>query len=321
MVRNQFTKAMVKDMYAWFFEKYDLEPLKHEKFLGHKDSTAAYEQSTSAVGLGELDEVAEMEEIPADNLAEGYTTYGKNRKFAKRIEMSQELIEDHQKVKDLMKTASGGWGSAVNRTLERFYAKFFNYGGYTAGHSVFNHTIPGILTDPQGALSYDGTCFFDKTGGTKHASKGGDTYFNAHALSLTSANFETVWNQMTISCAFNERDEEIAIEPNVLIVPNSLKFTAQRILESEKKPGSMDNDTNVLQDIVELVTWRYLATATSWILGVKGKGLIAQKRRGPKIDFYYDEDAEIYKAKISMRYGCMDQNFRYWASSNLPTSA
>lgn len=319
MVRNQFTEAMKRNMYAWFFESYDEEPMMHGKIFGSKTISSAYDQSTSAVGLGELDEVAESEAIQADQLMEGYTTYGKIRKFAKKLHLSQELIEDHQKVKNLLKDAASGWGSATNRTLERFYAKFFNYGGYTAGHECYNHSISGILTDSTGLLSYDGKPFFALSG-NNHPSKGGGTYYNSQALDLTPDNFETVYNLMTITNSFNERDEEIVIMPTVLLVPHNLKFTAQRILESERKPSSMDNDVNVLQDIVKLVTWRYLTDTNAWFLGCAGKGLVALKRRAPKVDFYYDEDTETYKAKVSMRYGCMDQNWRYWFGCNLSTS-
>lgn len=321
MIRNDFTEGMKKNLYEWFFEKYDEEDVVHPRILDEQPSNSCHEQSTSAVGLGKLDEVGEGEEIPAEDLLEGFTTYGVNKKFGKRVIMSEEMIDDHQKVKNLLKRAATGWGAGVRWTLEDYYAKIFNKGGITLGDTFFNMTCAACgTTYSPGNFIYDSAPLF-AVSGTNHTSKGGSTYHNAVALALTPDNFETNYKRLTDTNSYNERDEKISLGKNIVcLVPPGLTFTARRIIESELKPGVTTNDLNVLRNIVEVIEWRYLSDTDAWFLGYPKKGLVAQKRKAPKIDFYYDDDHENYKAKISMRYGYRVDNWRYWLSSNLTTT-
>lgn len=322
-VRNDFTKAMVNDMYDWTIESYDEEPVVYDKLFGvkeMKDHEGTYVQETTAIATGMLEEVEESESIPSERINEGYTTYGAPKKFGKKLPISKEAVKDNVKVKDMLKSQAGTWGEAVRRTLETYHAKFFNYGGYTAGHAVFNcsQAMAGF-TDPNGNLCYDGLPLFNLSGNLR-SSKGGGTYYNGFAYDLTPANFETVFLAMTSTNNRNERDEVIALMPDVLVVPPALYFTARRILESEKIPGSANNDTNVLAKIVDLEVWQYLTDTNAWFLGKRKKGLKTINRQKYAIDFFYDEDDQIYKAIIDMRYGAYEQNFRFWAGSNFSTS-
>lgn len=319
--RSDFIQGMKRDMYAWFFESYDRHEEMWPKIFGVRNSNAAWEQATSAIGVGELDEIAENEDINTDSISEGYTTYGKNRKFAKEIAISRETTEDH-KIPGIVKKAAAGWGDAVPLTREKFYAKVFNNGGLTAGHDVFETAIPGIQTTSTSNLMYDGVELFNLSGNTR-SSKGGGTYYNALALALSAANLQTLWNLMTITNAYNERDEEIVIMPQTLLIPFNLRFTAKSILESEKKPGSMDNDINVVQDIVQPVQWRYLTDTDAWFLLAKNTanmGLIALKRKMPSLDFYYWHKSQTYYAQMSTRFGFWGQNYRTVAASNVASS-
>lgn len=321
MVRTDFTKALVKDMYKWYFEEYDPIKSVYPKFLKEEESNAAYEQSTSAIGMGELTEVEEGGDIPVQEATEGFTTYGKNIKFGRALTMTEETVDDHQKIENLLKKTAGTWGEAVILTLERYYGKMFLYGGYTSGHAYFNESFPGApYTYSPGNYPYDSVPLFNLSDNTR-SSKGGGTYYNGLALDLNPDNLETAWNRMVVSNAYNERDEEISLRPDTLVVPPQLIWTARRILESTLIPGSDHNDKNVLQNLVTPIEWDMLrGDSNCWYLGCAKKGLIAQKRKAPKIDFYYDEDHEIYKAKISMRYGKRIDNFRFWIGSNFATS-
>jgi len=320
MVRNQFTESIKRQAINWFWGNYTAVPMEHQSIFDMGSSVDAYEQSVSGIGMGELAEVEEGEEFENDNAAEGFTVYAKMRKFGKRTEVTQELVEDNRQVKSFLKSIVGGWGSATNMTMERFFSKFFVYGGLTAGHDVFNNTITGVLTDSTGDLCYDSKPLFNLSNNTR-TSKGGGTYYNGIASDLDADNFETLWNLVTVTNAKNERDEEIVIMPNMLVVPPQLRFTAQRLLESENKPGELINDINTLQDIVTLKVWRYLAgDSDAWFLGVAGKGLKGYRRRPPKVDFYYDEDREVYKAKTSTRFGGTVDDFRPWGGSNFSTT-
>ena len=138
VLRNQFTNAMVKDLYSYFWENYDETPPMYEELFDVVPSNAAYEKFDSAIGLGELLEKPEGTDLQADSPIESYTIVCKNRSFGRVIRFSKESVDDSQKG-NLMQKAAGSWGRMVPYTKELFYAKFFNYGAYTAGHSVFNN--------------------------------------------------------------------------------------------------------------------------------------------------------------------------------------
>ena len=109
--------------------------------------------------------------------------------------------------------------------------------------------------------------------------------------------------------------------PPILLVPPALKFTAQTIINSTLLPGSTNNDVNTLAGIVKIVEWPYLTDTDGWFLGCAKKGLVAQNRKEPAIDFYQDEDTKSYKLNIIARYGHRIDNWRFWVGSMLSTTA
>lgn len=308
-------------MYKWFFEAYDQVPTVHDKIFAMETSTSAFEQSTTGIGMGELDETPEGNDVNEGSPLEGFTVIGKNRSFRKSVSLTEEFSEDTppEKIANFLQKLANSWGDGVVRSKEKTAVKFFNYGGYTAGHDIFNNTITGVVDDPTGDLCYDGKPFFNLSNNTR-SSKGGGTYYNGLALALSSANLQTAYNLMTNTNNRNERDEVVAIKPNVLLIPPSLRFTARTILESDKIVGSSNNDINVTQNIVEPIEWQYLTDTDAWFLGVKQKGVVWQGRKEPVIDFYQNDVNNKYVAKISARWGVRMENWRYWVGSNFSTS-
>jgi len=247
---------------------------------------------------------------------ESYTIVVKNRTFASLVGFSYESVKDAKKG-SLMANSVASWSRNVPTTKEKFYAKFFNKGAYSADHSVFNNTITGVITDASGALGYDGKAFF----ATDHPDRVGNTYSNFSASnSLTHANLASTYLTYTSTNNRDERGEIFDLTPDVLLIPKAMKFTAAAILNSTLLPGSMDNDTNVLSSIIEPMEWAYLDDADSWFLGKKKMGLMATDREDVNIDVFRDDVNLDYYVKIFCRFGGGYTNFRYWYGSNLSTS-
>ena len=102
VTRNQFTENMKQDMYGYFWETYNEEPTKWEELFDIVKSTAAYEKFTSAIGLGELIEKPENEDIQFDAPMESYTIVCKNRTFARGVRFSYESVQDSQKIGNIL---------------------------------------------------------------------------------------------------------------------------------------------------------------------------------------------------------------------------
>jgi hypothetical protein len=322
-IRSQYTELMQKDMYAWFLERYDTFAPVYPQIFQVETMSSAYEQKTSGLTLGKLSERSEGDNIVASNVFEGYTAIIKARTFSDSFSMTMELVEDTppEKVANIFKDMARTWAEGVTATKEAFAAKFFVYGGFTAGrHDTFDNTITGVITDPSGDLIYDGKPFFALTG-NNHPAKDGNTYYNSlGALALSSANLQTAYNLMTVTNNRNERGEIVQIMPDTLLIPSTLHFTAKTILESELLPGGANNDKNVSQNLVQPIEWQYLSDTDGWFLGKRQNGLVFYERKSPVIDFYQDEISKKFYATIDTRFGAGVTNWRYWVASNISTS-
>ena len=314
VTRNQFTENMKQDMYGYFWETYNEEPTKWEELFDTVKSTAAYEKFTSAIGLGELIEKPENEDIQFDAPMESYTIVCKNRTFARGVRFSYESVQDSQKIGNILLQTVGSWGRQVPVTKEKFYAKFFNEGAMTAGNDVFNNTITGVVDDPTGDVIYDSKVLFD----TDHPDKVGNSSANYTASrALSHDNLQTTYTTFTSTNNRDERADIIQLQPDTLLIPSALRFTAAAILNSTLIPGSTDNDTNVLANIVNPMEWQRLSDTDGWFLGKKGQGLMATDRESAVMDFWQDETSKDYFASILVRYGGAVVNWRYWYACNI----
>ena len=320
--RSEFTELMTRNLYKWFFEKYDQFAPVYPQIYQVEQMTGAYDQQTVGVGLGNLTERAEGNDIVADNILEGPTVVAKARTFSSSFYLTMETVEDasSDKLDSMLKNVAAGWGERVISTKETFAALPFNKGGFTLGHDVFNNTITGVVTDPSGAFIYTGKPFFALSG-NNHTASDGSTYYNSlGALSLSGANLQTAYNLMSVTNNRDERGQIVDIKPDALVIPAGLHFTAKTILESELIPGAANNDKNVVQNLVRPIEWSYLTDTDGWFLGAKQKGLVFYERKAPVIDFYQDEVSKKYYATIDTRFGLMVNNWRYWVAANISTS-
>ncbi len=320
--RSEFTELMTRDMYDWFMEQYDQLTAVYPQLFDVRTLTSAYDQTTAGIGLGQLSERNEGDDIIASNPLEGFTVIGKARTFSDSFFLAQEFVEDTdpQKMANAMSDFAATWAQGVVNSKENFASNFFNKGGFTAGHDVFNNNISGVVNDPENDLIYTGKPFFALTG-NNHTAKDGSTYFNSGGvLSLTSTNLKTGYNRMTISNAFSERGEKIMLRPDVLLHPPNLRFTAKTILESDAVVGSANNDINDVQALVQPLEWNYLTDTDGWFLGHKQKGLRFLERKAPVIDFYQDEVSKKFYATIDARWGGVVTDWRFWYAANISTS-
>lgn len=317
VTRNQMTENYKNDMYTYFWEAYPTKAPKYEEIFETIPSESAYEQFTSAIGLGELLEKPENEDIQSDSPMEGYTIICKNRLFARKVSLSYESVQDSKKTANLLSKVVGSWGKALPSTKDKFYAKFFNNGAYSAGHDVFNNTITDVVSDSSGDMGYDNKAFFS----TVHPDKVGNTYSNyLAATALTHTNLKTAFTTYTTTNNRDERGGVIELQPDVLLIPSALRFTAQELLNSVLVPGVTNNTTNVLNSIVEPMEWSLLTDTDGWFLGKKKEGLLATDRESINLDFYKDEDNLSYAARIFTRFGGAMLNWRFWMGANIATS-
>jgi hypothetical protein len=308
---------MKRDSYDYYWDNYMETPPRYEELYDVVQSEEAYTKFTSAIGLGDLLEKPEGEDLQTEKPMESYTIVCKNRTWGRKTQFTYETVQDSQKVQNLLADTVGSWGKTAPRTKDKWYADLFNYGAVSAGNSIYNNSITGVVDDSSGVLIYDGMPWFD----TEHPDKVGNTYSNFEsAHSLTHDNLKTDYTTFTSTNNRDERGESIELSPDTLLIPPALRFTAQVILANTAIPGSADNDINVLAAIVSPMEWHHLTDADGWFLGRKKMGLMATDRLDVNIDFWQDETNKDYYASIMTRFGGVVTNWRYWFAANIATS-
>ena len=316
-----FPEALKKDSYKWYWESSDPLPKVYSEVFEVRKSNALYEKSTSAVGTGLLIEKPENKAMEEKSPIEGYTVYGRNIAWGKIEHISKELHDDTQKLAKFLESQMPMWSKDAVETMETFYANVFNYGGYTAGHSMFNASISGVLDDPSGDKIYDSVPLITPTG-TNHIPKSGGTgYYNGlGALNITKDNLQTAWNLFTVTNNRKEDGSRMSIAPDILLASPALKFTIDELINSPDDPTTPNRAINVLKNIVRPVYWHYLTDADQWTL-VKAKfGLVALMRENPEFDMWEVKETKNYKMSIFMRFGLMIENWRGVVSANYATS-
>jgi len=316
---SSFPELLKKDAYKWFWESYDVLPKVHPMIFKERMVETLYERSTSAVGTGLLIEKGETEAIEERSPIEGFVTLGKVRSWGKRESVSKELHDDPTKLANFMKSQMPQWAKDVVETQETFYADVFNKGGLTAGHAIFNNSIPNVLDDSTGNLIYDSKPLFNLSGNDR-SSKGGGTYYNGLGLSFSKTNLITAYNLMSVTNNRKEDDTKMAMSPNAIIANPSLKFDIDEVLNSPDDPSTANRAINTVASLVKPIYWHYLTDTDQWTLARLQFGLEALKRMNPEFDMWEDKETKNYQMSVFTRFGVMVNNWRGLVSSNFSTS-
>lgn len=316
-ISAQQLSLYVKDMYKAEYEGYqDVATVYDKVFKVVNNVTGAGDKVTQLLGAGKLTRhLTEGQPIVFKSPVEGWTFLTKYHTFSDGLALSKEAVENTVKVKNLIKDLANSWGKQVRICKEEMGSRVFNEGGNLSGDWIFNGTHTGN-SDPSGDLLYDGYPMFNLTGNAR-STKGGGTYYNSVAgLTLTPANFETVYNLHT---ATNNRDERDNVVKNpadtILVRPGANRWLADRIVGSDKMPNSQLNDPNPYYKLVSVIDWDYLEAAEAAFFIGKRQSMDFQfhERQSSEIRFFRDETNLGYKASINIMIGVLIKNFRTWS--------
>lgn len=214
-------------------------------------------------------------------------------------------------------------GETYANEQESDHMDIFNKGAFTAGHSTFDNSLPGVITPAYGNFIYDGKPFFAASG-NNHTAKNGNTYYNAVAsLTLNGQNMQTLFKLIAVTNALNEAGLEVQLMPDTLLVQygSTNYYVAKRLLESIADVDAVQAGvTNVWKGKLNLVGSRFLDDSDAWYIGKAKGGLKSLNRMPMKIDYYEDQNVDSQIVRARARWGKAVTNFRYWASANLATS-
>lgn len=269
-------------------------------------------------------EIKRGEASPHRTINETYRRVGLVRKLAESITLQEEFLRNPN-ASALLGAKIGGWmaqmGKGFQIAKETYAAKFLNRGSISAGDIlVFDGSHPGHA-DPYPKFIYDGKPFFAASGAGHPNFFTSSTYVNQDANALSSTNLESARVLMASTNAFNESDERIRIDPNVLVVPPDLSRTARVLVNTTLLPGTAQNDINTLQGQYAVIEWRYLTDTDGWFLGVRGQGVKIFDSGDPVINISEPDKAtgDITIRLISYHGGYVE-DWRYWSAHATSTS-
>lgn len=315
-IRADQVALYMQDMYAAERESYKEMPTMHDQvFKVVNVNKGAGDKISQILGAGDLTRhTVEGQDINYKSPVQGWEFLTKYWTYSDGLALSKEAIDDTTKLGNLLRELASTWGTSERVEKETLGARVFNQGGVSGGDWVFNGSHTGN-TDSSGDYLYDSKELFTLTGDTR-STKGGGTYYNGvSGLSLTPANFETLYNLATSTNNRDERDRVVRNPVDTLLVePGAEMFKARRIIETDKgMPFGQLNDKNVYEGIVTPMAWDYLDDSSAFYVGKRqSKDFQFRIRQRAEIRFFRDENNLGYKASINLRMGILIKNWRTW---------
>jgi|TARA_R110002073_G_scaffold86653_1_gene205771 hypothetical protein len=225
--RAQLLKELVPGLNALFGLEYDSYENEHEEIYSTNTSDRAFEEELKLSGFGAATVKDEGSAIDYDNAQEHYVARYNHETIALGFSITAEAVEDN-----LYDSLSARYTKALARSMA--------HTKQVKAASPINNGMPsGSFT------SGDGVTLFN----TAHPLVSGGTNSNtpstAHDLNETSLEADII----AISEFTDERGLLIAARPQKLIVPPELMFVATRLLQSDMRTGTADNDVNAIKNL------------------------------------------------------------------------
>ena len=299
MNRALIKKQLEEGLNAVFGLEYKQYPEQWKDiFASSKESKKAYVEDVLMTGLGAAAVKAEGAGVAYDAAQEGWVSRYVFETISLAFAITEEAMEDE---------LYGSLGSKMSKAL----ARSMQYTKNVKGANVLNY---GFDSNYAGG---DGKALF----ATDHPLVGGGTLANKLTTDadLSEASLEDII--LLMSDAVDDRGLPIPLMAKKLIIPTELQFVAQRILGSELRPGTADNDINAIRSLGYLsggpAVNNYLTDPDAWfIVTDAAEGLKYIERVGMKTGMEGDfETGNMrYKARERYAFGFSDPRGAYGSS-------
>jgi hypothetical protein len=222
--RAQLLKELLPGLNALFGMEYQRYGEEHKEIYESETSERSFEEETKLSGFGNAPVKGEGSAIAYDNAQEAWTARYNHETIALGFSLTEEAVEDN-----LYDTLSARYTKALARSMantKQVKAANVLNNGWTAGYT-----------------GGDGKLLF----ATDHPLVNGGTNSNTQstAADLNETSLENAVIQ--IAAWTDERGLLIAAKPRKLIIPPNLQFVATRLLETEQRVGTADNDINAIK--------------------------------------------------------------------------
>ena len=290
--RAQLLKELLPGLNALFGLEYKRYGEEHKELYETETSERSFEEETKLSGFAAAPVKNEGNAIAYDNAQEAFTARYNHQTIALGFSLTEEAVEDN-----LYDTLSARYTKALARAMA--------YTKQVKAAAVLNNGF----TNSAPYYGGDGVPLFSAS----HPTVGGGVNSNTQATP-TDLNETALENAVIQIAAWtDERGLLIAAQPRKLIVPPGNQFVATRLLETELRVSTADNDINALKNngsIPEGYTINhYLTDADAYFLTTDVPNGMKHFVRTPlstSMDGDFDTGNVRYKARERYSFGWSD---------------
>ena len=288
--RAQLLKELLPGLNALFGLEYKRYGEEHKEIYETETSDRSFEEETKLSGFSAAPVKNEGQAIAYDNAQEAWTARYNHETIAMGFSITEEAMEDN-----LYDSLSARYTKALARAMA--------YTKQVKAAAILNNGFNAAVTYG------DGQALFS----TAHPLVSGGTNSNrpATAADLNETSLEAAVIQ--IAGWTDERGLLIAAKPRKLIVPPALQFVATRLLETNLRVGTTDNDINALKNngsVPEGYTINHWLTDTNaWFLTTDVPNGLKNFERVPlstSMDQDFDTGNSRFKARARYSFGVSD---------------
>jgi hypothetical protein len=288
--RAQLLKELLPGLNALFGLEYARYGEEHKEIYETETSERSFEEETKLSGFSAAPVKNEGQAIRYDNAQEAWTARYNHETIALGFSLTEEAIEDN-----LYDSLSARYTKGLARAM--------SYTKQVKAAAVINN---GFNNGYQGG---DGVSLFNTAHPLINGATNGNTPTVAADLNETSLENAVI----QIAAWTDERGLLIAAKPKKLIVPPALQFVATRLLETELRVGTTDNDINALKNngsIPEGYTINHFLTdSNGWYLTTDVPNGMKHFVRTPlanSMDGDFDTGNVRYKSRERYSFGWSD---------------
>ena len=220
--RQQLVKELEPGLNALFGLEYKRYDNEHAEIYDTENSDRAFEEEVMLSGFGNAQTKAEGSGVSFDDAQETFTSRYQHETIALAFAITEEAIEDN--LYDRL-------ASRYTKALARSMANTKQVKAAATLNNAFDSNVKGG----------DGK----ELCATDHPTLSG-TFSNELGTSADLNETSLEQSMIDIAAMTDERGLKIAARGVKMIIPSELQFTAERLMKSQGRTGTADNDINAI---------------------------------------------------------------------------
>ena len=288
--RAQLLKELLPGLNALFGMEYATYGEEHKELFEVETSERSFEEETKLSGFSAAPVKSEGSGIQYDNAQEAWTARYNHETIALGFSLTEEAIEDNLY-------------DSLSKRYTKSLARAMAYTKQVKGASVINNGFSAAVTGG------DGVAMFSTAHPLVNGASNSNTFTTQADLNETSLEAAVI----QIAAWTDERGLLIAAKPRKLVVPPGLMFVAKRLLDTELRVGTTDNDINALKAMGSVPEGykvnHFITDSNSWYLLTDVPNGLKHFVRTPlanSMDGDFDTGNVRYKSRERYSFGWSD---------------